>query len=105
MICIITSLCYNRECKAVISIVIPMMIMVMFDHERGDITNNSPVELVVEGGAKSAGLARSPPVVNGRSIVDLMLGWLGCGCVAVRLLGEGYSCCDMGVIIRAAAAP
>jgi len=51
--CIITSLCYNRECKAVISIVIPMMIMVMFDHERGDITNNSPVELVVEDGAKS----------------------------------------------------
>lgn len=88
MICIITSLCYNRECKAVISIVIPMMIMVMFDHERGDITNNSPVELVVEGGAKSAGLARSPPVVNGRSICRPHAGvaglWMCCCEIAGR---------------------
>ena len=41
----------------------------------------------------------------GGAFVDLMLGWLGCGCVDVRLLGEGYSRCDAGVIIRAAAAP
>lgn len=58
--CIITSLCYNRECKAVITILIPMTIMVMFDYERGGIiTNNSPVKLVVEGGAKSIRLARN----------------------------------------------
>lgn len=81
--------------------------MVVFDHERGDIiTSNSPVKLVVEGGAKSIRLARNPHVVNGRSICRPHAGvWLGCGCVDVRLLGEGYSRCDAGVIIRAAAAP
>ena len=41
----------------------------------------------------------------GGAFVDLLLGWLGCGGVDVRLLGEGYSWCDAGVIIRAAAAP
>lgn len=55
--CIITS-CYNRECKAVITMFIPLTIIVMF--ERGDIiTHNSPVKLVVEGGAKSIRLARN----------------------------------------------
>lgn len=76
--CIITLLCYNRECKAVISILIPMTIMVVFDHERGDIiTSNSPVKLVVEGGAKSVRLARNPHVVNGRSICRPHAGVVG----------------------------
>ena len=84
-----------REYKAVITILIPMRIMVVFDHERGDNTvYNSPVRLIVGGRAKSGRHTRNHHVaVNEGVFTGLVLGWL-LGCervVGVSFLGDGYS--------------
>lgn len=49
-----------REYKAVITIVIPIRIMVTFDHEKDDTTtNSSPISLIVGGRARFVRLASS----------------------------------------------
>ena len=84
-----------REYKAVITILIPMRIMVVFDHERADNTiHNSPVRLIVGSRAKSVRHTRNHHVaVNEGVFTGLVLGWLlGCKCiVGMSFLGDGYS--------------
>ena len=58
------------EYRAVITMLVPIKIMVKFDHEKVDITtNSSPIRLIVGGRAKFVRLASSHQVaISGRRV-------------------------------------
>ena len=66
--CIVISI--YREYKAVITMLAPIKIMVIFDHEKDDISTNNPLtRLMVGGKAKFLRLASSHQVaISGRKV-------------------------------------
>lgn len=59
-----------REYKAVITMLIPIRVMVIVDHEKADITTkSSPIRLIVGGRAKLVRLASShQAAIRGRMV-------------------------------------
>lgn len=66
--CVVISI--YREYRAVITMLSPIRIIVILDHEKVDITtNNSPIRLIVGGKARLVRLARShQAAISGRSV-------------------------------------
>ena len=66
--CVIISI--HIEYRAVITMLVPIKIMIKFDHEKIDITtNSSPIRVIVGGRAKFVGLASCHQVaISGRRV-------------------------------------